>query len=300
MLNTTHTFVEQHHTVPANTNGSLVLEQCLVQLEAGPSGKPFGSFHFTIRPGEKIAILGPSGAGKSTLLKLLSGELKAQRGRILYSGYPLHAWQLAQLSRYRAVLAQQYQIAAGMHTDLLIGLGRVSRKVDPTLEAIIEQAAALAHATHLLGRRFETLSGGEQARIHLARIFAQLWDMRGGIILVDEPLAALDPGLQIEILESLDHFVTQGGHAIVAVLHDINHALQGFDRLLLVKDGQLQHDLPCNVEAAPALSELFEVELAIHRDHAGHQVLAPIRKHKTTQYCIPHVIQTSQQHVRVA
>lgn len=300
MLSTTHSFVEQHRAVPANANGSLVLEQCQVQLAAHPFDKVFGPFHFDIRPGEKIAILGPSGAGKSTLLKLLSGELIPQQGRILYSGYPLQAWQLAQLSRYRAVLAQQYQVAAGMQTDLLITLGRVSRKVDPTLDAIIEQAAHLAHATHLLGRRFETLSGGEQARIHLARIFAQLWDMRGGIILVDEPLAALDPGLQIEILESLDQFVTQGGHAIVAVLHDINHALQGFDRLLLVKDGQLQHDIPCNVEATPALSELFEIELAIHRDHGGHQVLAPIRKHKAAQHCVPRAVPTSQQHARVA
>lgn len=208
-------------------NGSLVLDQCRLQLTA--NGRQFGPFHFHICPGEKIAIVGPSGAGKSTLLKLLSGELTAQQGRILYSGFPLQSWQLAQLSRYRAVLAQQYHVAAGMHTDLLIALGRVARLHDPALHEIVQQAAHLAHATHLLGRRFDTLSGGEQARIHLARIFAQLWDMRGGIILVDEPLAALDPGLQIEILESLEQFVTQGGHAIVAVLHDINHALQGFE-----------------------------------------------------------------------
>lgn len=155
----------------------------------------------------------------------------------------------------------------------------------------------------MLGRRFDTLSGGEQARIHLARIFAQLWDMRGGIILVDEPLAALDPGLQIEILESLEQFVTQGGHAIVAVLHDINHALQGFDRLLLVKDGQLQHDLPCTFEAAPMLSELFEIDLAAHQSLAGHHVLAPVRKPNKQNKPTPsslHFTHPNDQQARVA
>lgn len=281
-------------------NGSLVLEQCCVQLSA--HGKQFGPFHFHICPGEKIAIVGPSGAGKSTLLKLLSGELMAQQGRILYSGFPLQSWQLAQLSRYRAVLAQQYQVAPGMQTDLLIALGRVTRHHDPALNDIVQQAAHLAHATHLLGRRFETLSGGEQARIHLARIFAQLWDMRGGIILVDEPLAALDPGLQIEMLESLDQFVTQGGHAIIAVLHDINHALQGFERLLLVKDGQLQHDIPCNFEAAPMLSTLFGIELAIHQSQSQsqHCVLAPVRKSSAQTNTVPHRIHTDDQQARVA
>lgn len=294
------------HTIPQQLkpssqlppNGSLVLEHCRLQLTA--NGKEFGPFHFHIKPGEKIAIVGPSGAGKSTLLKLLSGELKAQHGQILYSGFPLQSWQLAQLSRYRAVLAQQYHIAPGMQTDLLIALGRVTRNYDPALNDIVRQAAHLAHAQHLLGRRFETLSGGEQARIHLARIFAQLWDMRGGIILVDEPLAALDPGLQIEILESLDQFVSQGGHAIVAVLHDINHALQGFQRMLLVEDGQLLHDIPCGFEAAPTLSRLFGIDLASHQSQTQHRVLAPVRKLNTQTSAASHLVHTDDQQARVA
>ena len=205
----------------------------------------FGPFSLTITRGERIAILGPSGAGKSTLLKLMAHELSPSAGQVLLKQRPLHQWHVQELSRHRAVLPQSCDIAFGLSTDLVISLGRVARNHDPLLNDIVRASAALAHASHLLGRRTDTLSGGELARIQLARLFAQLWDCNNSVILVDEPLAALDPGLQFDLLNSLDRYATARQHAVIAILHDMNQAVQNFDRLLLIKDGTLFGDMVC-------------------------------------------------------
>ena len=245
----------------------------------------FGPFNISIACAEKVAILGPSGAGKSTLLKLMSRELVASSGSIQFQSRPLAKWSLAELSRLRAVLPQSSDVAFGLETDLVISLGRVSRSHDRELEKIIREAASMAHAAHLLNRRFDSLSGGEQARVQLARIFAQLWDQQNGLILVDEPLAALDPGLQFDLLDSLDAYATQRQHAVIAILHDINQAMQAFDRLLLVKKGQLVGDLPSDISAVPALESLYDIALSSMRNDDGDLILTPLRKSSRTRKC---------------
>ncbi|MFZ6718830.1 ATP-binding cassette domain-containing protein [Undibacterium sp. Ji49W] len=252
----------------------------LLQLDAVSTrlGKQaFGPFTIHIQSAEKIAILGPSGAGKSTLLKLMSRELSAAEGHIRFQSRPLASWSLQELSRLRAVLPQGSDVAFALETDLVISLGRVSRTHDRELPQIVREAASMAHAGHLLKRRFDSLSGGEQARIQLARIFAQLWDQKNGLILVDEPLAALDPGLQFDLLDSLEDYATQRQHAVIAILHDINHALQAFDRLLLIKNGQLTGDLPSNADAVPALEALYDIALSCLRNAEGDLLVTPLR-----------------------
>lgn len=247
-----------------------------VELSVGSSS--FGPFSLHVAPGERVAILGPSGAGKSTLLKLMSREWRPVTGGVSLKGRKLVDWSAQDLSRHRAVLPQSSEVAFGLQTELVIGLGRVARAHDPKLAEIVEAAATMAHAAHLMGRRFDTLSGGEQARVQLARIFAQLWDAQDGLILVDEPLAALDPGLQFNLLDSLDAYASARKHAVVAILHDINQAMVGFDRLLLVKEGQLVGDLPCSAKAVPALESLYDIRLSCVTDPQGSLFIAPQRK----------------------
>jgi iron complex transport system ATP-binding protein len=138
------------------------------------------------------------------------------------------------------------------------------------------QAAQMACAEHLLGRTFNTLSGGEQARIHLARVFAQLWDANHGLILVDEPVAALDPGLQYQLLDTIDRFARERNHAVLAVLHDINHALD-FDRLLLVEQGRIILDCPADHHALGDLERLYGIRLEHLYDSQGDSVLVQVR-----------------------
>lgn len=241
------------------TRNSSLLDLEDVTLSLG--GHCFGPFSLMVQAGERIAVLGPSGAGKSTLLKLLACEYQPGSGQIRLRERCLTQWSLADLSRQRAVLPQSHEVAFGLPVALVIGLGRVARSIDPDLNTIVCQAAELACARHLLPRRFDTLSGGEKARVHLARVFAQLWDIEQGLLLVDEPMAALDPGLQWQLMAAIDQFARQRGHTIIAILHDINQALQGFDRLLLIKNGRLMGDDLCTQISLSKLESLYEVNL---------------------------------------
>ncbi len=239
-------------------------EAPLLELRAATvrvPGREFGPFDLRLAAGERVAILGPSGAGKSTLLKLMAGERSAAAGSVWLAGAALNGQPLARMARRRAVLPQAHAVAFGMAVELIVGLGRYAIEPDAQRTRIVAEALATAHAAHLVGRRFDTLSGGEQARVQLARVMAQLWDVQGALLLVDEPLAALDPGLQIELLEAITDYAARRGHALVAIVHDINQALAGFDRLWLVQDGRLAGDLKPGRAALPRLAELFGVEL---------------------------------------
>ena len=227
----------------------------------------FGPFSFAITSGERVAILGPSGAGKTTLLKLISGDLRPHAGLYELKGAAIQSRSLHALSRVRAVLPQSSEVAFGLMAHLVIGLGRIAITGDLKRDAIVRDAARLSSCEHLLHRSFDTLSGGENARIHLARVFAQLWDEQNSLILVDEPLASLDPGLQIELLESMKQYADARNHAIVAILHDINQAMHHFDRLILVKEGKIVGDHAAGMGAISDLAALYQIHLdVIERD----------------------------------
>jgi iron complex transport system ATP-binding protein len=227
----------------------------------------FGPFSFSIAPGKRIAILGPSGAGKTTLLKLISGELRPHFGSYELKGAAIQMWPLGALSRVRAVLPQSSEVTFGLMANLVIGLGRIAIADDLKRDAIIRHAACLSSCERLLHRSFDTLSGGEKARVHLARVFAQLWDEQNSLILVDEPLASLDPGLQIELLERMKQYADERNHAIVAILHDINQAMHHFDRLILVKEGKIVGDHATGMGAISDLADLYQIRLdVIERD----------------------------------
>jgi iron complex transport system ATP-binding protein len=224
-------------------------------------GRCFGPFDLLLEAGERVAILGPSGAGKSTLLKLMAGERALRAGAVMFETRAIAQWRAQDLALRRAVLAQTHAVAFGLKVELVVALGRIAHEPDAGQPRIVAAAMEAACASHLVGRRFDTLSGGEQARVQLARVMAQLWDSRRGLLLVDEPLSALDPGLQFELMDALLVFTHQRGHALVAVLHDMNQALQGFDRLWLVKAGQLVADITSGRDAVPALAQLFGIRL---------------------------------------
>lgn len=249
----------------------------LTAARAKLGAKPFGPFNLRVAHGERIAILGPSGAGKSTLLGLMAGHIAPSAGQVELEGRSLRAWPLPALSQRRAVLPQSHEVAFGLPVQLIIGLGRVARAHDPQLPRIVVQAAQLACAGHLLTRRFDTLSGGEKARVQLARVFAQLWDAERGLVMVDEPLSSLDPGLQLQLMDALLAFASARGHTVIAILHDINQALRDFERLLLIDNGTLVGDRPGGIGSLPALEALYGVQLTSAVAAGGEVIAAAVR-----------------------
>jgi iron complex transport system ATP-binding protein len=254
-----------------------------------PTGAPVAHGPYTLRlqAGERAAILGPSGAGKSTLLKVLAGDLAPTSGEVSLAGRSPRSRRPGELARLRAVLPQGHAVAFGLHAELVVALGRAGRGHDPHGQAIAQQALVHARAAHLRGRRFDTLSGGERARVQLARVLAQLWDVEQGLLLLDEPLAALDPGLQFELMEAIQVFASARGHALIAVVHDINHALRGFDRLWLVRHGQLFADLAVGTAAIAPLADLYGIDLQTVVCRDGGLAVVAARAQANTQVNTP-------------
>lgn len=240
--------------------------------------RKFGPYSLEIRNAETIAVLGPNGVGKSTLLKLLSGTYQANSGHICLNDRPLNSWPADILSKHRAVLNQSQDIAFALTAALVIGLGRVARARDAVCDQIVAGAAEMLNVSHLLERTVDTLSGGELARVQLARICAQLWDVENGFILMDEPIAAVDPGLQDLMLETLMRFARMRRHAVIAIVHDINHALRYFNRLVLLHtDGQLEC-VESGLEAKRSLERLYGIRLSYLHDEQGDLVMLPLRR----------------------
>lgn len=263
----------------------------MLRLEAAVArlgGKSFGPFDLAAEAGERLSVLGPSGAGKSTLLRLIAGEQQAASGAVMLDGVALQARDAAAWARRRAVLPQSHAVAFGLPVDLVVSIGRIARGVDPRRTAIVGMALVAARAAHLQGRRFDTLSGGEQARVQLARVFAQLWDVERGLVLADEPLAALDPGLTIDLIDALQQFARERGHALIAVLHDVNQALGGFDRLWLVQEGRLVGDLRAGRAAIEPLEALYGVGLHCVADAGGGLAVLPMRRAGVRPLCSGH------------
>jgi iron complex transport system ATP-binding protein len=238
---------------------SPVLQLAGVRLRR--AGQDFGPFDLQVAGGEHLALLGPSGAGKSTLLRLMGGDLAPSHGRVLLAGQDLCGLSPLQRARHRAVLPQSHQVAFGLAVELVVGLGRWRQGNVSTNDPTVRAALQWAQAEHLRGRRYDQLSGGEQARVQLARVMAQLADVEDGLLLVDEPLSALDPGLQLELWETLGTYARQRGHALVAVLHDLQHGLNHFDCLALLRDGAVVAETPATLAALPALGQLYDLHL---------------------------------------
>lgn len=192
----------------------------------------------SIEPGRLIGIIGPNGAGKSTLVRALLGLLP-YRGNIALDGAEITGLTRAQIARELAYLPQGQILHWPLSVERLVGLGRLPHlapmsRISMADQAIIDRAMARADIGHLRDRIATELSGGERARVLLARALAV--EARG--LIADEPLASLDPGHQIDVMELLRSEAAAGA-LVVAVLHDLTMAARYCDWLLLMDRGRL-------------------------------------------------------------
>jgi iron complex transport system ATP-binding protein len=197
--------------------------------------------------GRFCAILGPNGAGKSTLLGVLSAQRRPHQGDVRMNGDLLGARPVTDLARMRAVMPQEAAVAFDYTVEDIVALGRFPHRRCPAEDeaGIVRRAMAATQVTHLAGRVHNTLSGGEKARAHLARVLAQVWeplpDGQVRWLLLDEPTAALDLAHQHAVLQTVRDWACTQGVGVVAVLHDINLALRYADDAVVLEAGTAVH-----------------------------------------------------------
>ncbi len=234
----------------------------------------------TLRGGEMTALIGPNGAGKSTLLRLLTGFLTPDGGERALEGKPLERWSPQALSRRRAVMLQRTELQADWTVETVIAMGRSPWELTASPQ-ILDEVMAETGCEHLRGRRYPSLSGGEQQRVQLARSLAQLWrdGAPQGWLFLDEPTSALDLYYQQHLLRLLKRLTASGQLHVCVVLHDLNLAALWADRILLLHRGQVvAQGTPQEVIQQPIISRWYgaDVRMGLHPEKAIPQVyLAP-------------------------
>ncbi len=249
-----------------------------------------------VRPGKVTGILGPNGAGKSTLLSILSGERKPHSGQVLLHQKALSSWTAKELALQRAVLLQHTQLGLAFRVEEVVMMGRyphIGRHESQKDHEAVKKAMETTGTAQLYGRDYLSLSGGEQQRVQLARTFAQLYhetDKLPKLLLLDEPLNNLDILHQHAILQVAREFAARG-HAVLAVLHDLNLAARYTDELLVLKNGQtLAFGTPEQVLNEKLIHSAFGIEVSvITHPETGHPVVLPTGLHKACRPAVHEV-----------
>jgi len=233
------------------------------------------SVSLDIHSGEVLALVGPNGAGKSTMLGVLSGDLKPSSGSVQLDGRDLSSFSHLELARRRSVLTQENQVSFAFTAAEVVEMGRSPWLKTPQLaedDEAIAAALAAADVVHLASRQYSSLSGGEKARVSLARVLAQ----RTGVVFLDEPTAALDLRHQEEVMRCAAELAASG-RAVVVVVHDLSLAAAYANRVALISDGQLDAvGTPAEVFTADRIERVYGLTVEIV-ERNGRPVVLPVR-----------------------
>lgn len=235
------------------------------------------SVGLTAHAGEVVALVGPNGAGKSTLLAALAADLPAGSGEVRIDGRPATTWSAPELALRRSVLPQSAALSFPFPVEDVVRMGRApwaGTEREDEDDAAVAAAMAATEVTRFAGRPFSALSGGEKARVALARVLAQ----RAPLMLLDEPTAALDLRHQ-ELVLRICRDRAAAGDAVVVVLHDLGLAAAYADRAAVLHEGRIAElGPPDEVFSGELLGEVYRqpVEVFPH-PRTGRPLIVPVR-----------------------
>ncbi|EJP27775.1 ABC transporter, ATP-binding protein [Haemophilus sputorum HK 2154] len=222
--------------------------------------QPYGLTNIScqIPKGKLVGIMGANGAGKSTLLKSIAGILPLKQGEIWFDAQSLSKMNATEKSQHIAYLAQNTQIHWDLSVYDVIALGLAAplpkEKERSKIQAFSEKFAV----THLLNKPFQQLSGGEKARVQLARCCIK----ESPVLLVDEPIAPLDPYYQIDMMEQLKSLTPE--HTCVVAIHHLSLAYRFCDEVILLHQGKIAaYGETQAVLTAENLAKTFQIQAEI-------------------------------------
>lgn len=219
-----------------------------------------------VEPGERVALIGPSGAGKTTLLRLIAGAVAPSTGCVELRGRNAASLRPGrELARLVGMIAQQFDLVPNLsvlHNVLAGRLGEWSfgrsllSLVWPRDQRLAFDALERVGVTHLAHQRAARLSGGEQQRVAIARVLVQ----RPTVVLADEPVASLDPARAREVVRLLTDVTEEQDETLIASIHSLELAREFFDRIVGLRNGLVQFDLPAFSIRDHMLEDLYEIE----------------------------------------
>lgn len=220
-----------------------------------------------VEKGEVLGLIGPNGAGKSTLLNAVTGLLMST-GRISMDGRDLQQIDSLQRARQIALQPQFIESVWSLSVHDIVSMGRLPW--GDSDQSVIGSVMQQANVSSLADRQVNELSGGERARVWLARVLAN----QAQLLLVDEPVANLDIHYQQEVMQIL-HDYARAGHGVVIAIHDLSLAARYCDRLCLMDNGRVvKTDRVDAVLNGDTLSPVFKIEVYVDLDNQPPVVLA--------------------------
>ncbi len=219
-----------------------------------------------IKKGMILSILGPNGAGKSSLLNILSGDIESNIGNVFYDNTDIKNISIQERAFIRSVMSQNQPIVFDFSVRDIVEMGwldkgniRYSNNINNAIIGVLNDC----EIAHLEKRKFNTLSGGEQRRVHFARSLIQLWresdNKDSRYLMLDEPTSNLDLSHQIKLMNMLKKLANDGV-GILLILHDLNLAFNFSDYIAIIKNGKLfAYDKPLNIIDKNILEDVFEL-----------------------------------------
>ena len=221
----------------------------------------------SILPGERVALIGPSGAGKSTLLSLLNGSQVPTTGRVAILGQDINRLsprQLRRIQRLVGTVYQQHHLVGNLAVIHNVNAGQLGRWPLPLAlwslvwpQGVQRAAEALAQVgiADKLYARTERLSGGQQQRVALARVLVQ----DPAAILADEPISSIDPERSRALMTLLRQLSDTTGKTLVISLHEVEFAVKYCDRIIGLRQGEIQFDVPADRVSEAMLADLYRM-----------------------------------------